>query len=94
MNRFFTPSVFKVLSAMEESTKTPHWAAELQQKTGLSKTATLKAVATIIKSAGVANTWEEDLDFSAKRAPRKYCELTNSFLNMIRPQSSVSQSSV
>jgi hypothetical protein len=77
------------------STDEPHYAAELASKTGLSEQWTYKVLAAF-KSAGITHTWVEDLGFCRDRAPCKFSELTNPFLNTIRltPQSSVFQSSV
>jgi DNA-binding transcriptional regulator GbsR (MarR family) len=77
-----TPSIRMLLSVML-STDEPHYAAELQDKTGLSKPTVSKGLATF-KSAGIVEVWDENLGFSAKRARRKHYDLTNSFLDTYR----------
>ena len=88
------PAFIKVLSVML-STDEPHYAAELADKTGISEQYTYK-VLTALRRAGIATAREEEWGTYAGRAPRKFHELTEPFLNTCRvtPLSSISLSSI
>jgi hypothetical protein len=78
----YSPSVQKIISVML-STDIPHYAAELAHKAGVSEQWTYKVLAAL-KSAGITHTWDEDLGFCRDRAPCKFSELTEPFLNTFR----------
>jgi hypothetical protein len=86
----FDPAPRKVLSVML-STDKPHYAAELADKAGISEQYTYQVLAAF-RRAGIATAWWEDLGFCRDRAPCRYHELTESFLNTCRvtPLSSLS----
>jgi len=75
--KLFNNSFRRVLSVLEKSTDIPHWGAELERETGLSKPTVIN-VLTTLERVGFINTR------GVSSSARLYCELTSHGLATIR----------